>query len=263
MCELFGLASSHPLSFTCSLRRFAQHGNLKGPNHDGWGVAAYEGRDAFVLKEPTAAAQSAWERFMEHHGVTSPLVIAHIRHASVGARSFINTHPFHRELGGTRHVFAHNGDLADIQRKLSLSSSFRPIGETDSEYAFCALLNRLTSVWTGPGLPSAASRYKVVANFAAELARLGPSNFIYSDGDLLFAHGDRRRHDSGETRPPGLYLVERETAPGDDSWLVSGVEMSGAEAPVTILASVPLTDEPWRPLNQGELLMIDNGRVIG
>ena len=80
---------------------------------------------------------------------------------------------------------------------------------------------------------------------------------------MLFAHGDRRRHDSGETRPPGLYLVEREGAPGDQSWLVSGVGVSGPDDPVAILASVPLTDEPWRPLKQGELLTISGGRVVG
>lgn len=263
MCELFGLSSAQPVSFTCSLRRFAAHGSIEGPNHDGWGVAAYEGRDACIIKEPAAAARSEWERFIEHHGVTSPLVIAHIRHASVGVNSFANTHPFNRELGGRRHVFAHNGDLADIRRELPPLRGFLPIGDTDSEYAFCVLLDGLREVWMRPEPPSAATRHAIVANFAAELAQLGPANFIYSDGELLFAYGDRRRHDSGEVRPPGLYLVEREEAPQGHSWLVSGVDVSGTVDPVAILASVPLTNEPWRPLDQGELLMISAGRVVG
>ena len=33
----------------------------------------------------------------------------------------------------------------------------------------------------------------VVAEFAAELARLGTANFLYSDGDTLFAHAHQRR----------------------------------------------------------------------
>lgn len=263
MCELFGLSSARPVAFTCSLRRFAAHGSMEGPNHDGWGVAAYAGRDAFIIKEPAAAARSEWERFIEHHGVTSPLVIAHIRHASVGVNSFVNTHPFSRELGGRRHVFAHNGNLADIRREVPALRGYQPIGQTDSEYAFCVLLNRLSELWLQPSPPSAAKRYSIVATFAAELARLGPANFLYSDGELLFAYGDRRQHDSGETRSPGLYLVERKQAPEDNSWLVSGVDISGPEEPVVILASVPLTDEPWRPIAQGELLMISAGRVVG
>ncbi len=158
MCELFGLSSGRPVSFTCSLRRFAAHGSREGPNHDGWGIAAYEGREARIIKEPAAAAQSEWERFVEKHGVTSPLVIAHIRHASVGSNSFANTHPFERELGGVRHVFAHNGNVVDIRREPPTLGGFHPIGDTDSEYAFCVLLNRLTGAWRGPEPPSAATR---------------------------------------------------------------------------------------------------------
>lgn len=263
MCELFGLSSGRPVSFTCSLDRFAAHGSLQGPNHDGWGIAAYAGRDARIIKEPAAAAQSEWVRFIENHGVTSPLVIAHIRRASEGVRSFANTHPFNRELGGRRHIFAHNGTLVDIRQKLPPSRAFHPIGETDSEYAFCNLLGRLAEAWALPAPPSAATRHAVVAQFAAELRELGPANFIYSDGELLFAHGDRRRHDTGEVRPPGLYLVQRSVTPEDRSWLASGVDLSGPDQAVAILASVPLTEEPWRPLRQGELLMISGGRLMG
>jgi len=262
MCELFGLSSGRPVSFTCSLDRFAAHGSLEGPNHDGWGIAAYEGRDARIIKEPAAAAQSEWVRFIEHHGVTSPLVIAHIRRASEGVRSFANTHPFNRELGGRRHVFAHNGTLVDIRRHLPQSGDFHPIGETDSEYAFCVLLGRLAEVWAQPSAPSAATRHAIVAQFAAELSRFGPANFIYSDGELLFAHGDRRQHDTGEVRPPGLYLVQHSDTRRDRSWLASGVDVSGPDQPIAILASVPLTNESWRPLAQGELLMISDGRVM-
>jgi predicted glutamine amidotransferase len=52
-----------------------------------------------------------------------------------------NCQPFVRELGGRVHVFAHNGDLdiGALRAKLPLGG-FRPVGDTDSEYAFCALL---------------------------------------------------------------------------------------------------------------------------
>ena len=43
--------------------------------------------------------------------------------------------------GGLAHVFAHNGDLdpARLRARLPLGA-YRPIGEADSEYAFCARL---------------------------------------------------------------------------------------------------------------------------
>jgi glutamine amidotransferase len=262
MCELFGLSAGRPVSFTCSLDRFAAHGSLEGPNHDGWGVAAYEGGDARIIKEPAAAAQSEWVRFIEQHGVSSPLVIAHIRRASEGGRSLVNTHPFDRELGGRRHLFAHNGLLPDIRVGFCPLRQFHPIGETDSEYAFCVLLDRLTGLWADMERPSAASRRALVAEFAAELALLGPANFIYSDGELLFAYGDQRQHDTGVVAPPGLHLLQRRVMPDDQALGASGVDVSGPDQAVCILASVPLTDEPWRPLAQGELLMISSGRVV-
>ena len=46
--------------------------------------------------------------------------------------------------------------------------------------------------------------------FAADMRALGPANFLYSDGDTLFAHGHRRIHSDGEpAEPPGLWLLER------------------------------------------------------
>ena len=49
-----------------------------------------------------------------------------------------------RELGGVWCSFAHNGDLADTERDARLrAGAYRPVGETDSELASCALLERL------------------------------------------------------------------------------------------------------------------------
>ena len=63
-----------------------------------------------------------------------------------------NCQPFARELGGRMHVFAHNGDL-DAGRLGAPRGSFRPVGDTDSERAFCVLLERLTAIWLRGGTP--------------------------------------------------------------------------------------------------------------
>lgn len=262
MCELLGLSAGQSVSFTCSLDRFAAHGSAAGSNHDGWGIAAYEDRDARVVKEPGPAADSEWVRFIERHGVVSPLVIAHIRRASRGGPSYANTHPFCRELGGRIHTFAHNGTLHDVSRLRRPGPRFRPIGLTDSEDAFCALLERLADAWKGSTVPSAASRLAIVDAFAAELRELGPANFLYSDGELLFAHAHRRAQPDGTIAAPGLHMVQREDVRDDCTWLAAGVDVSATPDPVTIVASVPITDEPWRPLGEGELLVISKGQVL-
>ena len=263
MCELLGISADHLVSFSCSLDRFASHGSAKGENHDGWGIAAYEEHDARIIKAPGSAAESEWVRFVETHGFTSPLVIAHIRHASAGPPSYSNTHPFYRELGGRMHVFAHNGTLPGVTSLALEAHGYQPIGQTDSEHAFCMLLDRLAGLWQGDRQPSIAERHAVVARFAAEMSSLGPANFLYSDGDLLFAHGHRRPQADGRIEPPGLHFIERkDIPPAEVSWLASGARISHGPEPVAIVASVPLTDEPWQPLREGELLVLSRGRLL-
>lgn len=72
------------------------------------------------------------------------MVMAHIRHASMGERAYRNTQPFGRELAGRMHIFAHNGWLPGLlEAEPFRSLRFSTMGETDPEQAFCGLLERL------------------------------------------------------------------------------------------------------------------------
>jgi len=72
-------------------------------------------------------------------------VISHIRQASAPkALSYANTHPFVRELYGYAHVFAHTGELPGLFKDPRFEPGcYFPLGETDSEKAFCSLMDRL------------------------------------------------------------------------------------------------------------------------
>lgn len=266
MCELFGMSSRVPAVVNFSLEELAQHGDCSGPNREGWGIAYYEDRDARLIKEAGSANTSPLRRFIGQERVSSNFVIAHIRHATIGDLSLQNTHPFSRELGGRAHVFAHNGEVPGIFQdpKLHFDRS-RPIGETDSEYAFCALLERLAAVWATGNVPPLEARLEVVTQFAADLAEIGAANFLYSDSVTLFAHSDRRRSSpSGPFRSPGLYTLVR-TCSTEPSLLQSpGVQIAGSDQPqqVTLVASVPLTDEAWRPLPKGTIVALEHGQLV-
>jgi len=161
-------------------------------------------------------------------------------------------------------VFAHNGDLADVRTKCALESGrFTPVGDTDSEFAFCCLLEQLEQLWgRAPGkLPSVESRLETVARFAASLRPFGPFNFIYSDGDALFVHAHRRKHDDGDTRPPGLHLLARSCNEQAIDLSESGIMMAAIAQELSLVASVPLTDEPWEPINEGEVIALKDGLV--
>lgn len=251
MCELLAMSARFPTTLHRSMAELARHGGETGPHRDGWGVGFFHERDAFVLREPSAASWSQWLAFLQDHDPQSGTVIAHIRRATQGALLLRNSQPFARELGGRMHVFAHNGMLPAIEEDARFATRrFRRVGDTDSEQAFCALLERLAPLWEADEVPSLEARRAVIARVARDLRDLGPANFLYSDGDALFAHGHRRRNDAGEIEPPGLHLLCRHcTATAD------GVD-------VALVASVPLSDEPWRALGEGELVVLREGRVV-
>jgi glutamine amidotransferase len=243
-----------------SLEEFSRHGGLAGPHKDGWGVAWYEGGDVRLVREPAAASDSACLAFLQDRPFRSTLVLAHIRKATQGAQSLANTQPFARELGGRMHVFAHNGDLDGARlRRAHALGGFRPVGDTDSEYAFCALLARAAPLWR-EGVPPLAARLARVAEFAAGLRALGPANFLYADGDALFVHGHRRTHADG-VHPPGLHVLCRTCAGESGPFVADGLRIQSQQ--VALAASVPLTaGEPWRALAEGETLALRDGRII-
>lgn len=265
MCELLAMSASQPTRLTFSLQTLAERGGMSGGMHDGWGVAFYQGQDVALFREPAPAADSALVRFLESQGPATDLAISHIRHATRGAVTLANTQPFVRELGGRSHVFAHNGDLANIEHSAGLAlGAFRPLGQTDSERAFCALLAHLASLWAIAKPPSLAQRLTVLTEYAAELRTLGPANFLYADGDALFAHGHRRLQlASGRVEAPGLWYVQRTCPAGEPGHMVpSAVSVGSAARSVILLASVPLSDEAWRPVNEGELLVLRAGTIL-
>ena len=262
MCELFAMSAQFPTTVRLSLDELARHGDVNG-HRDGWGIAFAQEGDALVVREPGAAIDSACLAFLQHQAIRSPLVIAHIRRATQGTPLYRNTQPFSRELGGVVHVFAHNGMLHGIETDERFPTRrFLRVGETDSEHAFCALLERLAPLWSG-GVPSLDARLAAVVAFAGELRDLGPANFLYSDGDAVFAHGHRRKNERGELTPPGLHVLCRSCIATADGIPLTGVAIGPEEdQQVALLASVPLSNEPWEALAEGEVVVLRRGRII-
>ena len=266
MCELFAMSSQLPTSISFSLETLARRGGAEGPHRDGWGIAFYEGRDVLLLREPCSASESEWVPHIEQHGPPSEQVILHLRLATNGEASLQNTQPYVRELGGYSHVFAHNGDLPGIEDHTEFKTTrFQRIGETDSERAFCYLMESMADIWGAreQGPPLLDKRLDIVTAFAAKIRAFGPANFIYADGDVLFVHADRRTQANNIIEPPGLHILERQCMEGVTELNNSGVRLSSAQQKLVLVASVPLTDEAWQPMAEGEVLVLVKGMVAG
>ena len=262
MCELFAMSSLLPANVTFSLEELSRHGGATGSNRDGWGVAFFEDNAARIIKEPGPASDSPLLAFIKTHPYHNRIVISHIRRATQGGISYRNTQPFSRELAGRQHVFAHNGSLS-IDR--NWSGRFMPLGDTDSEAAFCQLMGLMTEIWSHHRVPELAERYAVVSGFAADIRELGPANFIYSDGEYLFCHGHERIHEEPHgIYPPGLHWLCRECENIGTGQALAGIDMdmNGTNQKVVLFASVPLTGEHWQPFASGELLVTKDGQLI-
>ena len=265
MCELFAMSSSLPTEVSFSLNEFSKHGGLTDRHKDGWGIAYYDDNDARIIKEACSASGSAYLDFIKNRGILSSIIISHIRLATQGEVSVRNTQPFSRELAGKRHVFAHNGDFHNLEEKLDFTlMRFKPIGNTDSELAFCYLMEIMATIWGKKNPPSLAKRLKIFTLFAHEMRQYGIANFIYSDSDFIFIHSHKRSaKKEGQEPSPGLHILQRNCSIEAPNNKIDGLKVTANESQEVILvASVPLSGENWNALKEGEIKVLEKGRII-
>lgn len=243
MCELLGLSSDRPVQPQELLCRFAARGGGDADNPDGWGLAAHVDGAFTLTKEPLAAARSA--RFRELCAQTrSSLILGHVRKANPPtALTLANTHPFLRLCCGREWVFAHNGTVAEaggagvVNRVPSLCV---PSGDTDSEHAFCIVLDQIAAAFAGRDTDG-TGWFDVLAHIAETLASHGRFNFLMSDGAHLIAYGHDR-----------LYALAGATV----------VPKSGSPQ-VVVIATEPLTSNPaWTVFLPGELRVYRGGQQV-
>ena len=265
MCELFTMSSSTPSEVSFSLDEFSKHGGLTNLHRDGWGIAYYDNNDARIIKEACSASESNYLSFVKNLKIQSKIIISHIRLATQGEVSVRNTQPFSRELGGRQHVFVHNGHFAEINGNLSSKlKRFTPIGTTDSETSFCYLMEEMAKIWNQELPPSLVERVKVFASFCNKMRKYGIANFIYSDSDYTFIHSHKRLIKNGlKDSAPGLYILHRACPLNTVESNIDGVQIKTDEAQkVIIAASVPLSNENWKALEEGDINVFQNGEII-
>jgi glutamine amidotransferase len=257
VCELLGVISSAPADLAFSFSGFALRGGQTGPHADGWGLSLYDGLFARTFLEPHPAYSSALTRFLRQNPLQTAVAIAHIRKLTRGEAAIRNTHPFVRVMYGRHLVFAHNGTLPNVkQRPLHLHST---IGETDSEHAFCVMLEALRAAY-GERYPEDPHELgRTLFELGNELGQDGVFNFLLSDGETLFARcGDNLS--SIVRHPPFGFstLVD-----GDIRVNLGEVMGSNPDTRLALIATEPLTrDEPWIKAAPGTLWVFRAGALF-
>ncbi|MFC6281461.1 class II glutamine amidotransferase [Polaromonas aquatica] len=259
MCQLMGMNCNAPTDVTFSFRGFAHRGGHTDHHSDGWGIAFFEGEAGagcdkglrhFVDHQPASSSPVA--ELISHYPIKSRNVIAHIRKATQGRVALENCHPFVRELWGRYWVFAHNGDLKDFAPRLH--GSFRPVGSTDSERAFCWIMQELAK--SHADVPSVEELSITLRELAGKIAGHGTFNFLLSNGQALWAHAST-----------SLYYVERKhpfahATLSDEDVSVNFAEHADPADRVAVVVTAPLTtNENWTAFAPGELKVFVDGAL--
>lgn len=147
------------------------------------------------------------------------IVIAHVRQKTVGPCALVNTHPFRRG----RFVFAHNGTVDVSALRIAPEHAAAIEGDTDSERLFAFVLTEIDAA--GDVARGVAAAVRALH----ALPSPGSANFLLSCGTRLFAHRLGR----------SMVRLDR---PG-----------------ATLIASEPLTDEPWVELPERTLIELAPG----
>ncbi|WP_412479115.1 class II glutamine amidotransferase [Azonexus sp. IMCC34839] len=255
MCQLLGMNCNVPTDICFSFTGFQARGGATDVHSDGWGIAFFEGKGTRLFLDPLPSSTSPIAELVRHYPIRSTNVIAHIRKATQGSVGLENTHPFIRELWGRYWIFAHNGNLIDFSP--ALDGSFLPVGLTDSERAFCWLLQELRRRF-GDRMPAQETLFAAIRDLTLEIARHGEFNFLLSQGDCLFAHASTRLSHIVRQAPfTQAHLMDQDVT----------VDFSDVTTPddrVAVIATAPLTDnEAWETMPPGTLWWFAEGKVAG
>jgi glutamine amidotransferase len=253
MCQLLGMNANVPtdvmFSFTGLATRAHEH-------KDGFGIAFFEDRGLRQFIDNHSARESPVAELVKRYPIRSDNVIAHIRKATQGGVALENTHPFVRELWGRYWVFAHNGNLKAGPGGFSprLHGAFRPVGDTDSELAFCWLMQELAKAHAS--VPSVEELSCTLRELLPQPARHGTFNLLLSNGQALWAHCSTALWSLERRHPFGAAQL------ADEDLQVDFAALTTPQDRVAIVATEPLTQgEDWQPMASGELRVFVGGRL--
>ena len=264
MCQLLAMNSKNPADIGFSFAGFRARGGLTDDHIDGFGIAYFEPTGLRLYYDNRAAMDSPLAELVSQTRVKAANTIVHIRKSD--DQLLCNAHPFTREIWGEAWVFSHNGkmtikDASDSDPinqstgKQGKSGHYIPVGDTDSEFAFCYLLNQLKDRFEHK--PDSQTLYVFLTEQCRFLANYGLFNCLLSNGEWMLAYADTL-----------LFHITRQAPFGSASLIDVDVTMdfetvNDADDVMTILATTPLTDdEEWQQLAVNECIIFADGHKV-
>lgn len=253
MCQLLGMNCNTPTDISFSFAGFSKRGGLTDYHTDGFGIGFFEGRGLRLFLDDQPSAHSVVADLVRDYPIRSQNVIAHIRKATQGRTTLENTHPFQRELWGSYWLFAHNGNLKKFAPPKG--QFYQTVGNTDSEQAFCYLLEQLRQRFETE--PSETELFHILNELCAQLREYGLFNMILSNGKMMYVHASTLLYYLVRQAPFGYaHLV-------DEDMEIDFSQVTTPNDCVAVIATLPLTDnENWQQLACHQSMMFVDGKPI-
>jgi predicted glutamine amidotransferase len=263
MCRLIGVASSESTDFGFSLRHAPRSLEVLSREHPhGWGVAVFDPArvpieaSGWDVRRDAACARDDQKFGDAATTARGRVLVAHIRKATVGPASCLNTHPFRRG----DYVFAHNGTIRDGAWVMSNTSPERAReveGDTDSERFFAYLLTAIDELCdvAAPTIERLDAAVLRAATRATSRPDFGSVNFVLSNGQAIYAHRFGRTLFVLE-RGRGDVVVPTRISPETEAVLSTPWSSRRVAA---LVASEAISDEPWEELPERCLVRAEVG----
>ena len=254
MCRLFGLTAGparvHATFWLLDAPDSLEAQSLR--NVDGSGIGFFDPAGAPVLDKQPEPAYVDEEFIHEARQAESATFVAHVRLATAGARTVLNTHPF--TMRGR--IMAHNGGFGELKRLDEQLGSYAGLvlGDTDSERFFALITQQADAHGGDVGAGITAAAGWIAANLPVTSL-----NAVLTTAEELWA-----------LRYPGqhaLHVIERPAGPGQAAGVGPGLHVRSATSSVhvpaldsaasVVVASEQLDGESgWRMLQPGELIHV-------
>ncbi len=186
--------------------------------------------------------------------IRSQIIISHVRFAT-SEINYLNTHSFARRIKSIGQydewIFAHNGVLNGVE---GLPKRFKPLGTTDSEAAFCYIMENLEGIGTIREL------FTKLYQFLSELSDYGTLNVLISNGRYLFAYS--------HCPARGMWLLKRHPPHKghvrllDEDFEVSIGEAKAEDEYAYLVATKRFTDENWEKMEKKKLYIFRDGALL-
>ena len=256
MCELLGINANKNVNINFTWRGFVKKGE---ENPNGWGIGWYQEirdgeRIVSVIKQPIKATKSKIALAVPKLNIEGKIIISHVRKAT-SEIMYLNTHPFVRRIFSVNQydewMFAHNGVLHNVE---SLPKQLKPLGTTDSEAAFCYIMENLS------GIATIKELFTKLYELLDELSGYGTLNVLMSNGRYLFAYS----HYPGK----GMWFLRRHPPHKsyvrllDEDFRVSLGDTKAEDEYAFLVATKRLTNEPWEKMTPKRLYIFRDGALL-